>query len=89
TPALNNLPADPQSRLKEDLYADGSQGHEFIKIISKVDKPVVVVIDSGELYNPLAVMIEAAGIPVFRKIDRASKALASFVNSRLKSNPKG
>jgi acyl-CoA synthetase (NDP forming) len=89
TPALNNLPADHQSRLKEDLYADGSQGHEFIKIISKVDKPVVVVIDSGELYNPLAVMIEAAGIPVFRKIDRASKALASFVNSRLKSNPKG
>ncbi len=88
TPALNNLPACPDSRLREDLYADGSQGHEFIKIISKVDKPVVVVIDSGELYNPLAVMIEAAGIPVFRKIDRASKALASFVNSQLMSSPK-
>jgi len=88
TPALNNLPTDPDSRLKEDLYADGSQGLEFIRIISKVDKPVVVVIDSGELYNPLAVMIEAAGIPVFRKIDRASKALASFVRSQLKSNLK-
>jgi len=79
TPALNNLPADPDGRHREDLASPDSQAESFIRILDGSDKPAVVVIDSGELYDPLCHRIEAAGIPVFRKIDRAGCALAAFV----------
>jgi acyl-CoA synthetase (NDP forming) len=36
------------------------------------------VIDSGPLYDPMALMLEQGGVPVFRKIDRAVRALAAF-----------
>ena len=38
----------------------------------------MVVVDSGEIYDPMCRIIEKAGIPVFRKIDRAARALAAF-----------
>ncbi len=37
-----------------------------------------VVVDSGVIYDPMCRMIEEAGIPVFRKIDRAARALDAF-----------
>jgi len=79
TPALDNLPADPGGVHGEDLSGPASQPREFIRILTRSDKPAVVVVDSGELYDPMATMIEASGIPVFRKIDRAARALAGFV----------
>ncbi len=79
TPGLNNLPADPDGRHREDLTSPDSQAESFIRILAGSDKPAVVVIDSGALYDPLCRRVEAAGIPVFRKIDRAGRALAAFV----------
>lgn len=78
-PALDNLVADPDGTHGEDITGPDSQPQSFIRILAGVDKPAVVVIDSGALYDPMANMIEAAGIPVFRKIDRASRSLAGFV----------
>ncbi|MBU1074204.1 CoA-binding protein, partial [bacterium] len=79
TPALDNLPADPAGAHGENLEGPASQPREFIRILTRSDKPAVVVVDSGGMYDPMATMIEAAGIPVFRKIDRAARALAGFV----------
>ena len=80
TPALNNLPPGPGH--PEDIGAPDSQPSTFIDILSGSRKPAVVVIDSGALYDPMATMIETAGIPVFRKIDRAARALSLFVGAR-------
>jgi acyl-CoA synthetase (NDP forming) len=50
----------------------------MVDIINGSAKPAVVVVDSGEIYDPMCRIIEKAGIPVFRKIDRAARALAAF-----------
>lgn len=78
TPALDNLPADPEGKHGEDLEKEGSQPRRMIQIINGSTKPAVVVVDSGDIYDPMCRMMEQAGIPVFRKIDRAARALAAF-----------
>lgn len=78
TPALDNLPADPEGHHREDLAAEQSQASRMIRILQGSAKPAVVVVDSGSLYDPLCRKIEAAGIPVFRKIDRAARALGAY-----------
>ena len=81
TPALDNLEPDPLGGHGENIYADRSQPKRLIEIMSASAKPAVVVIDSGRIYDAAAVMIERAGIPVFRKIDRAARALTAFCAS--------
>ena len=78
TPALDNLPRDPGGRHAEDLAAPGSQAGRLLAVLETTAKPVVVVVDSGEIYDPLCRRFEEAGIPVFRKIDRAARSLAAF-----------
>ncbi len=81
TPALDNLPADPEGRHPEDLDGPGSQASQLIRILAASAKPAVVVVDSGRIYDPLCRRLEEAGVPVFRKIDRAARALAAFCRS--------
>ena len=78
TPALDNLPADPAGAHREDILGPDSQPSLMVDIIAGSAKPAVVVVDSGEIYDPMCQIIEKAGIPVFRKIDRAARALAAF-----------
>ena len=47
------------------------------------DKPVVAVIDSGSLFDPLAEALKTAGLPVFRSADRAVRALCRWVDKKL------
>jgi acyl-CoA synthetase (NDP forming) len=42
------------------------------------------VIDGGALYDPLASLLEAAGLPVFRSADRALRALGAYAGLRLR-----
>ncbi len=78
TPALDDLPAAPGLH-GEDLDAPGSLAGRLAPLLAGSDKPAVVVVDSGLLYDPLCACFERAGVPVFRKIDRAARALACFV----------
>jgi acyl-CoA synthetase (NDP forming) len=78
TPALDNLPADPEGGHLEDILGPESQPSLMVDIIAGSPKPAVVVVDSGEIYDPMCRIIEKAGIPVFRKIDRAARALAAY-----------
>jgi len=78
TPALETLEAVTDGSHPENLHADTSLGHRWAAMVGASPKPVVIVIDSGRLYDPLCRMLEEAGIPVFRKIDRAARALAAF-----------
>ncbi|MDO9694997.1 MAG: acetate--CoA ligase family protein [Candidatus Latescibacteria bacterium] len=78
TPALDNLPAAPGLH-GEDLDAPGSLAGRLVPLLAGGGKPAVIVVDSGPLYDPLCARFELAGVPVFRKIDRAARALACFV----------
>jgi len=78
TPSLNNLPRATAGQHGEDLEDPASQPRQMIDRIDGSAKPAVVVVDSGSIYDPMCRMLLAAGIPVFRKIDRAARALSAF-----------
>jgi acyl-CoA synthetase (NDP forming) len=42
-------------------------------------KPVVFSVDSGALYDPLVAAMRRAGLPTFRRVDRATRSLARFI----------
>jgi acyl-CoA synthetase (NDP forming) len=46
------------------------------------DKPVVAVVDSGALFDPLCEALRAGGLPVFRSADRAVRALCRWIAQR-------
>lgn len=81
TPALDNLLADP-AKHREDLMGEKSLPSGMIRIFRSSRKPMVAAIDSGRLYDPFAAMLEEAGIPTFRKIDRAMAAASAFCRAR-------
>ncbi len=80
TPFMENLPAS--SEHNENILNENSYPNITIRVFRNTTKPMVVSLNSGELYDPAARMMEDAGIPVFRKIDRALRTLEIFVADR-------
>jgi acyl-CoA synthetase (NDP forming) len=78
TPFMENLIAGEGHR--EDILHENSYPNVTIRVFRGTAKPMVACLNSGKLYDPAVQMIEAAGIPCFRKIDRAMKALGLFVS---------
>jgi acyl-CoA synthetase (NDP forming) len=78
TGALETLPASETGAHREDIESPEALGHRWLELLRDSAKPAVVVIDSGRMYDPLCRQLESAGVPVFRKIDRAARALAAF-----------
>ena len=68
----------------EDITAPGSLPSRLIEVIRACPKPVVVNIDAGTPYDPMAAMFEEAGIPVFRRADEAVRFLRKFVAVQLR-----
>jgi acyl-CoA synthetase (NDP forming) len=83
TSALQTLA--PAAEHGEDIYSPKSVGQRLIAILGNSAKPAVVCIDAGALYDPLARMLEDAGIPVFRRSDDALRFLGKLVNLRLRA----
>lgn len=73
TPSLSSLDMDASQNLAERIGAIAGQSA----------KPIVAVVDGGEMYNPFAAMLRARGMPVFRDADRAVRALGLYVRGRL------
>ena len=78
TPALDNLAPDLVGTHSENIYAPESLPQELLRLFRRTQKPVVVNVDSGRLYDDFVAVLQRGGIPVFRKIDRASRALSAF-----------
>jgi acyl-CoA synthetase (NDP forming) len=78
TPALDNLAPDLVGTHTENIHAPGSLPQELLRLFRKTVKPVVVNVDSGRLYDDFVAVLQRGGIPVYRKIDRASRALSAF-----------
>jgi acyl-CoA synthetase (NDP forming) len=79
TPALDNLAPDPIGTHGENMYAPGSLPQELVRLFRATTKPMVVAVDSGRLYDAFVQLLQRSGIPVWRKIDRASRALSSLL----------
>ncbi|MEN8150331.1 MAG: acetate--CoA ligase family protein [Planctomycetota bacterium] len=80
TPALNTLPKGEGH--PDDIEREDSVPKGLIRLARKTKKPMVVCLDSGRLYDPMVEMLELEGIPVFRRIDRATRALSAYVTRR-------
>ncbi len=78
TKAMQTLPAGEGHA--EDLTRPGGFASRMIELFRATDKPVVVNIDAGPLYDPLAAHLEKAGIPVFRRADEALRFLRVYVD---------
>jgi acyl-CoA synthetase (NDP forming) len=78
TPALDNLPPDLVGTHSENIYAPGSLPQELLRLFGQTGKPMVVSVDSGRLYDDFVTVLQRGGIPVYRKIDRASRALSAL-----------
>lgn len=50
---------------------------------TEITKPLVAVIDSGNLYDPMATMLLEAGIPVFRSADEAMSTFGTWVKAHV------
>ena len=82
TPALQTLPAGPGH--SEDFLKPTSVVERLIAVSRATDKPLVVNIDAGPRYDPLAGAFERAGLPVFRRSDEAVRFLRKFIATILR-----
>ena len=80
TPFMENLAAGEGHG--EDILHENSYPNVTIRVFRSSQKPMVACLNSGRLYDASVQMIEEAGIPCFRKIDRAMRALDLFMNRK-------
>jgi len=73
TQALNTLPPGPAHG--EDEAREDSIANRLVRLFHATTKPWVVVVDAGELYDPMVRRLEHGGVPTFRAADRALRLL--------------
>lgn len=66
----------------EEIQRPGSMLERLPRLFRATDKPLVAVVDSGPLYEPLVLGLREAGIPVFRAADQATQVLRRWIESR-------
>ena len=85
TPALNTLlPGDGHH---EDFRSHNSIVQRLIRLWSEIDKPWVVVVDGGPLYDDVRRVFHDHGIPTFGTADRALRLFSTYCESRLRRPP--
>ena len=77
TPFQNSLAAGEGHR--EDVTGPDGLATRLARFFDRTAKPVVFSVDSGALYDPLVRAMREGGLPTFRRIDRATRALARYV----------
>ncbi len=84
TPALQTLPGEAGAR--ESVLNPTSVCQLLPQVAREKGKPVIVVIDSGEIFDPMEAALEEAGLPVFRSADRAMRALCRWMEIKVRSS---
>lgn len=82
TPALQTLPGEPGSR--QSVLNPTSVCQLLPQIAQQSGKPVVMVVDSGDLFDPMEAALEEGGLPVFRSADRAMRALCRWMEIKVR-----
>jgi len=68
----------------EDLDDEGSIARRLARLRESVAKAWIAVVDAGSHYDPLAAMLDGAGVPTFRTADRALRLFELFCRDRLR-----
>ena len=79
TGRMNTLAAGPGH--DEDVSGPGSLAARYGEMFARGSKPWVAVVDSGALYDPLALELSRRGVPTFRTSDRALKILNMWLQA--------
>lgn len=80
SPAMRTLPSEVISG--ESFTSKDSIAILLPELLKRIQKPIIGVVDSGKLYDPLVEILENGGLPVFRSADRAVSAFAKYVEGR-------
>jgi acyl-CoA synthetase (NDP forming) len=81
--ALETVPAAEDH--DGDVARPGSVANRLADLFATSSKPWAAVVDGGPLYDPMARLLEARGVPTFRRADRALRLLATWTRARLRS----
>ncbi len=79
TAAMNTLAAGDHH---EDLSRPDSVAALLVELWRRGSKPWAAVVDSGELYDPLAARLLDGGVPTFRTADRALRLLELYARAK-------
>jgi len=79
TPFLDSLA--PGAGHDEDAGGPAGLATLLASVFRSTRKPMVFSVDSGALYDPLVHALGEAGLPTFRRVDRATRALARFLGA--------
>lgn len=66
----------------EDVTAPDAVAARLTRLWAESTKPWVAVVDAGSRYDALAGLLEAGGLPVFRTVDTALRALGRWYEAR-------
>ncbi|HSB08707.1 MAG TPA: acetate--CoA ligase family protein [Blastocatellia bacterium] len=83
TAALNTLP--PAGGHQENVFRDDSVAMRLARLNKETRKAWVAIVDGGQLYDPMARLLEDNGVPTFRTADRALRVFSIYCSERLKS----
>jgi acyl-CoA synthetase (NDP forming) len=81
TPAMQTLAPGPGHG--ESIHSQSSIAQLLPGIASNTDTPMIAVVDSGTLFDPLSDELMAGGVPVFRSADRAVRVACKWVANRV------
>jgi acyl-CoA synthetase (NDP forming) len=79
SPAMETLPINETNT----YFSETSIALLLPKLLKKTDKPVIIVVDGGSIYDPLSEALENGDLTVFRTADRAVTAFAKYVEGRM------
>ncbi len=81
TPILHTLENEAEDF---DFTSEKNLIKRISRLAADTTKPLVMVVDSGPLFDPLANALQHSGLPVFRSADRAVSALGKYIDGRLR-----
>lgn len=78
--AVGCVPLTAQlATLAAEAGREDAVGQRLARVFAACRKPIVVAIDSGALYDAMADSLARAGVPVFRSVDRALRAVNALL----------
>jgi acyl-CoA synthetase (NDP forming) len=87
TPILHTLPDEFMPT--EAFTAEQSIINRIARLNDNSAKPLVMVVDSGPLYDFMADAFQQHGLPVFRSADQAVSVLGKYIQGRLRAQKLG
>ncbi|RLA04436.1 MAG: CoA-binding protein [Gammaproteobacteria bacterium] len=76
---------DKSRRPGFDIHSDESVVQMMPKLVAAQDKPIIGVMDGGDLYHMATDMLKDSDVAIFRSCDRAVAALTKYIHGRLQA----